>query len=251
MYRFTVLYCSGLISYTQQYTALYKHISIEAARGGRRVCRDVLCTPPPPTTKRVTSGVAVSVHAAPPLVSRSTHEPFAIRTCVRAHNRRARFAGEIVVAIVFLQLRYSYTEPYLSRPSLFLLSLSVSKSEETHYLIQIVIRYCCRPYRVTLPGFVAVAPFSLPREDPLVPPLAGRFGAAVSASAAQPDGMSRRPVAVAVAVVVATVAAVSLMSGAFADTVSADVLPDGEVEIRVSAGNVTAKRTSFTSPDTG
>uniref|UniRef100_A0A2S2PS12 phospholipase A2 n=1 Tax=Schizaphis graminum TaxID=13262 RepID=A0A2S2PS12_SCHGA len=63
--------------------------------------------------------------------------------------------------------------------------------------------------------------------------------------------MSRRPVAVAVAVVVAVVAAVSSMSVALADTVSADVLPDGEVEIRVSAGNVTAKRTSFTSPETG
>lgn len=73
----------------------------------------------------------------------------------------------------------------------------------------------------------------------------------MSASAAQPDGMSRRPVAVAVAVVVAVVAAVSSMSAALADTVSADVLPDGEVEIRVSAGNVTAKRTSFTSPETG
>lgn len=57
-------------------------------------------------------------------------------------------------------------------------------------------------------------------------------------------------VAVALAIVVA---AVSLfrVPPAVAYTVSADVLPDGEVEIRVSAGNVTAKRTSFTSPDTG
>jgi len=97
-----------------------------------------------------------------------------------------------------------------------------------------------------------VVRFSLPRdEDSLVPPSACRFGAAVSAFAAQPNGMSRRPVAVAVAVVVAIAAAVSSISVASADTVSADVLPDGEVEIRVSAGNVTAKRTSFTSPDTG
>lgn len=89
-------------------------------------------------------------------------------------------------------------------------------------------------------------------EDPLVPrPSDGRFGTAVSASAVQPDGMRRRPVALAVAVVVTVVAALSSMSAAVADTVSADVLPDGEVEIRVSAGNVTAKRTSFTSPDTG
>ncbi|VVC32061.1 Phospholipase A2 domain [Cinara cedri] len=66
--------------------------------------------------------------------------------------------------------------------------------------------------------------------------------------------MNRKSAAdAAVAVAVAVVAAVSLFRVApvAADTVSADVLPDGEVEIRVSAGNVTAKRTSFTSPDTG
>lgn len=62
--------------------------------------------------------------------------------------------------------------------------------------------------------------------------------------------MNRKSAAVAV---VAVVAAASLFRVApvAADTVSADVLPDGEVEIRVSAGNVTAKQTSFTSPDTG
>lgn len=67
--------------------------------------------------------------------------------------------------------------------------------------------------------------------------------------------MNRKSAAdAAVAVAVAVVAAVSLfrvVPPVAADTVSADVLPDGEVEIRVSAGNVTAKRTSFTSPDTG
>lgn len=60
-------------------------------------------------------------------------------------------------------------------------------------------------------------------------------------------------VAAAAVAVVAVVAAASLFRVApvAADTVSADVLPDGEVEIRVSAGNVTAKQTSFASPDTG
>lgn len=79
----------------------------------------------------------------------------------------------------------------------------------------------------------------------------------------QPDGMNRgrsvpplRADVVAAAAVV--IAAVSLLSrcrctpaAAFAYTASADVLPDGEVEMRASAGNVTAKRTSFASPETG
>lgn len=57
-----------------------------------------------------------------------------------------------------------------------------------------------------------------------------------------------------VTAVVAAAAVASLLPrtpAAVADTVSADVLPDGEVEIRVSAGNVTAKQTSFASPETG
>lgn len=61
---------------------------------------------------------------------------------------------------------------------------------------------------------------------------------------------SRRAVFVVVAVAVASLLC-NTAPAAVADTVSADVLPDGEVELRVSAGNVTAKRTSFTSPDTG
>lgn len=78
----------------------------------------------------------------------------------------------------------------------------------------------------------------------------------------QPDGMNRgrsvQPLRAAAAAAAAVVAAVSLLSrccctpaAALAYTASADVLPDGEVEIRASAGNVTAKRTSFASPDTG
>ncbi|XP_050525525.1 uncharacterized protein LOC126896629 [Daktulosphaira vitifoliae] len=43
----------------------------------------------------------------------------------------------------------------------------------------------------------------------------------------------------------------AVTANAFGRTVSADVLPDGEVEVRVSSGNVTAKRTSFTAPETG
>jgi len=67
-----------------------------------------------------------------------------------------------------------------------------------------------------------------------------------------PDGMHRGPAALLLAVLAAAAASSLLCApAAVADTVSADVLPDGEVELRVSAGNVTAKRTSFTSPDTG
>lgn len=76
----------------------------------------------------------------------------------------------------------------------------------------------------------------------------------VYAPAVQPNGMNRGSALLQrVAAAVVVVAAVSLLCSTpatVADTVSADVLPDGEVELRVSSGNVTAKRTSFTSPDT-
>ncbi|XP_025409522.1 uncharacterized protein LOC112682940 isoform X2 [Sipha flava] len=55
--------------------------------------------------------------------------------------------------------------------------------------------------------------------------------------------------ALAVAVAVATL--LPRMPAAVADTVSANALPDGEIEVRVSSGNVTAKQTSFASPETG
>lgn len=82
-----------------------------------------------------------------------------------------------------------------------------------------------------------------------------RGHSAAVTSPLQPQPRVVQRIAAAATAVVVFVAAVSSLltcaPAAAADTVSADVLPDGEVEVRVSSGNVTAKRTSFTSPDTG
>lgn len=90
--------------------------------------------PPPPPTRRVTSGVAVSVRAAPPLVGRSTHEPFAIRTCVRAHNRRARARCTVDVATIFFFFSANeYSKSYRNGGSIVALSYRTASNPIVTY----------------------------------------------------------------------------------------------------------------------
>lgn len=176
--------------------------------------------------------------------------------CPGAQSPRARFTGKIVVvretnirAAVSVSL--GVKSPCLLRCSFSAFPLHTLDRR----------RFCT--LRVRTPGefrethiresiTVIVSP-----ADATTPAATAAATAVASAAALpRPDGMNRRgsaPSRVAVVVAVAS----SLLSlccrpaAVAADTVSADVLPDGEIEIRVSAGNVTAKQTSFASPDTG
>lgn len=240
----------------------------------------------------MTSGVAVRSRvrartAAAAAESRDAPPPFARRTCVRAHNRRARHTVYRcctlvpVVAIVSVpSSRGRRHHARVSPPSHPEGDTAVFGHRAKTYpprcattrLAGVSRSPCTGADSVTVVLRIADVPsYGLAAAAEPSSSSSSVRARQVAASVARPDGMNRghaaavtspppqprvvqRIAAAATAVVVFVAAVSSLLTcapAAAADTVSADVLPDGEVEVRVSSGNVTAKRTSFTSPDTG
>lgn len=196
------------------------------------------------------AAVAAAASRAPTMttVRGSRTISFATRTCVREHNRR--LTGPV-------RSPSSSSSSLHVRDGIFLYRVNSCRTQHT------------RPVDAAdLFNGVRVRPSNntAPRNRPVVVPPGTPSSRRTYPVGHDPtaDGMNRSPstarvtlfraaglFVTALAVAVAVASLLSRMPAAVADTVSANVLPDGEVEMRVSSGNVIAKQTSFASPETG